>query len=418
MENVEIKESRAYIDVEAVLMAIDKLGVRNLIWPIRNIYSDLLTAMVVARILWPDSKFHLSHNWRLFSLSEALHINNATENDLYDAVDWFYEQRLEVVESGLINWHKESIDSAVFYISQCPFIMDRYLETQLGDQVEVKRSINYGVLVDGAGRPIHVYFFKGDKLNTKAILSAIDGLQKQYRLPSFLLVTDENILSQTQFKILKQKVEAGADISWVAALKMRDFKELVDSKILSLSSLSETRLLRVEHTDFDNEKLVFWKNPKLAERWQEDRRFLLKIATDELNKIQRKVTKGLLNNDKKIIRLADQVINKYKMTRYISHKMDGDQFQYSVDQAKVDGDKAFDGLSMIRVFSNDALSVETVKRHYMRQQLSRESFQAIRIMDIEGFSDSPKQRQRIKTYLFICLLANYVKWHMLEHGNH
>ena len=199
---------------------------------------------------------------------------------------------------------------------------------------------------------------------------------------------------------------------------MRDFKELVDSKILSLSSLSETRLLRVEHTDFDNEKLVFWKNPKLAERWQEDRRFLLKIATDELNKIQRKVTKGLLNNDKKIIRLADQVINKYKMTRYISHKMDGDQFQYSVDQAKVDGDKAFDGLSMIRVFSNDALSVETVKRHYMRQQLSRESFQAIRIMDIEGFSDSPKQRQRIKTYLFICLLANYVKWHMLEHGNH
>lgn len=417
MDDVEIKESHAHGHVKAVLTAMDEMGITNLIFPIRNYLSDLLIGMVVARVLWPDSKFYSLQNWELSSLNEVLHLQNVDEVDLYNAIDWFYEERLEIAETELINRHKESVDSAIFYISQCHFTMDRYLETQSGDQIEVKKCINYGVLIDGEGCPIYITYFKGDKLNTKALLSTIEDLQTQHHFSTFVLITNEDMLSQVQFNTLKNKLSVettDTDVGWVAALKLSHIKSLVDTKTISLSMLEENKPLRVEYRDFDKETLFAWKDHKLAERYQKDRNLLLRITTDELNKIQRKVAKGLLNDDKRIKRLADQIISKYKMTGYINHGMLGDQFQFSINQEKIDEDKAFDGLSMIRVFSNNALSFETAKRYYKRHQQIRESFQTIRITNLEDFNDLQKQKGRINGHLFISLLASYVKWHMLE----
>lgn len=418
MKEVEIKKSHAHGHVKAVMTALDEMGITNLIFPIRNYSSDLLIGMVVARILWPDNKFYSLQDWELSSLNELLHLQNVDEDDFYEAIDWFYEQRLEIAETEFINRHKESVDSAIFYISQCHFTMDRYFETQPGDKIEVKACINYGVLIDGDGCPIYITDFKGDKLNTKALLTTIEDLQTRYHFSSFVLVTDEDMLSRVQFNSLKKELlveNIDTDvISLIAALKPSHIKALVHTKIINSSIFGENKPLRVDHPDFDKEMLFAWRDHKFAERYQEDRNLLLKITTDELNKIQRKVAKGLLSDDKRIKRSADQIIRKYKMTRYISHGMLGNQFQFSINQEKVDEDKDFDGLFMIRVFSNNALSFETVKRYYKRHQAIRGSYQTIRIMNLENFNDPQKQRGRIKTHLFISLLASYVKWHMLE----
>lgn len=412
MENIEIKGSHAHGHVKAVLAAIDKLGIRDLISPITTCYySDLLIAMLVSRILWPESKFHSSQSWKFSSLDEVLHIKDANDDDFYEAMDWFYEQRLEIVETELIDRHKKPADPAILYLSQCDFIEDQYLETHEGGAIEIEESIFYVVLTDHLGCPYYITYFKGDQLNTRVLLSTVARLREQYRFPSFLLVMDENLISQKKFNILKEKLNANklaVDVSWIAALSYAEIKKLVDNQQINPSTLEENKPLMIQHADFDNEKLVAHRNQKLAIRYQKDRESLLKITSDKLNELKRKVEQGRLNDDVRISSSADRVIKKYKMTGCFNKEIYDNEFHFSIKQAKVDENKALDGLSLIRIFSNHTtLLPEYAVRHYVRHQRIKGKFQPVRILKLEKLRE-----ERIKTHLCICLLANYVRWHM------
>ena len=53
---------------------------------------DLVVAMVVARILEPQSKLATPLWWANTTLPETLEIGDATEDDRYDAMDWLLER--------------------------------------------------------------------------------------------------------------------------------------------------------------------------------------------------------------------------------------------------------------------------------------------------------------------------------------
>ena len=80
--------SPAHGHVEAVRQAMKRLDFDRLVSSRPSRERDLVAALVVARILEPQSKLATSRWWHTTTLPELFGVGDATEDDVYGAMDW------------------------------------------------------------------------------------------------------------------------------------------------------------------------------------------------------------------------------------------------------------------------------------------------------------------------------------------
>ena len=73
--------------VEAILAMIRKLGLDSVIASQRSRERDLVVAMIAQRLIAPSSKLGTPREWHTTTLAEELGVEDATKNDLYQAMD-------------------------------------------------------------------------------------------------------------------------------------------------------------------------------------------------------------------------------------------------------------------------------------------------------------------------------------------
>ena len=74
--------------VQAVLGTMRRLGLDSLLASKPGSQRDLVMAMIAERLLDPRSKLAATRLWHTTTLAEELHVAEATEDDLYQAMDW------------------------------------------------------------------------------------------------------------------------------------------------------------------------------------------------------------------------------------------------------------------------------------------------------------------------------------------
>ena len=84
----EISRSRPHGHVQAVALAMQRLGLASLLAskPCRE--RELVLAMVAARIVAPHTKLATTRWWHTTTLGEDFGVVDADEDDLYAAMDW------------------------------------------------------------------------------------------------------------------------------------------------------------------------------------------------------------------------------------------------------------------------------------------------------------------------------------------
>jgi hypothetical protein len=85
-------------------MAMRRLGFSGLIHSRPSRQRDLVVAMVAARILKPQSKLATTRWWSSTTLTEMLGVDQADEDELYEAMDWLLE-RQTTIEKKLAGRH-------------------------------------------------------------------------------------------------------------------------------------------------------------------------------------------------------------------------------------------------------------------------------------------------------------------------
>src|SRR3990170_6946899 len=157
-EAFAIEQSHPHGHVEAVLGTVMKLGLDRLISSRRCRERDLVVAMITERLIHPCSKLATTRLWHNTTLAEEIGVNDAKEDDLYEAMDWLLakqggiEKKLaarHLSEGALVLY---DVTSSYYEGQSCPlarFGNDR-------DGKKGRRIIVYGLLTDGAGRPVAV----------------------------------------------------------------------------------------------------------------------------------------------------------------------------------------------------------------------------------------------------------------------
>ena len=156
--------------VQAVLEMIGKLGLDRLISAQRCRERDLVVAMIVQRLIAACSKLATTREWHTTTLAEELGVAEATENDLYEAMDWLFA-RQERIEKKLAARHLREGD---WCCMTCPAVSTRgaLVRWHNSDTIRMGRTVcpssSTGVMTNGEGCPVAVSVYAGNTGDEKA----------------------------------------------------------------------------------------------------------------------------------------------------------------------------------------------------------------------------------------------------------
>jgi len=412
-ELFDIVRSVHHGHVEAVQIAMKQLGFESLVASRSSRERDLVMAMVTARILAPDSKLATVRSWHTTTVPEIFGVTDAGEDDLYAALDWLggrqehIEKKLaarHLPEGGLVLY---DLSSSYFEGKTCPL-------ATLGhnrDGKSGKLQVNYGLLTDPEGRPIAVTVFKGNTGDPKTLMPQVEKLQKAFAIEEFVLVGDRGMISQKQIDELSQR----DGISWITALRSVTIQKLVDAGYIQLGLFDNRNLFELAHPDFPNERLVACRNAELARLRAHKRESLLQATLRELEKVRGMVTRGKLKGKDVIGVRVGRVIDKYKVAKHIVLDIRDDGLDFKLDAEKVAHEASLDGLYVVRTsVAAESLSTDDVVRSYKLLGQVERAFRSLKTVDLEIRPIRHHLEERVKAHIFLCMLAYYVAWHMME----
>ncbi len=191
--------------VQAVLRAMRRLRFTELIASRASCQRDLVVAMVLARILEPDSKLATTRWWHITTLPSLCGVADADEDDLYEALDWLLECQ-DRIERKLAARHLDNDALALYDLSSsyfegvtCPLAAFGHNR----DGKKGKLQVNYGLLTNAQGIPVSVSVFEGNTGDPKTLLPQLTKIRDQFGLERFVLVGDRGMITQKQVDALR-----------------------------------------------------------------------------------------------------------------------------------------------------------------------------------------------------------------------
>ncbi len=412
-ESVEVLRSTPHGDAQAVAVAMRRLGLRELLSSRPSREVNLVLAMVQARILAPHTKLATTRWWHTSTLAEDLGVADATEDDLYAAMDWLLE-RQATIEKKLAARHFDDKSLVLYDLSSSYFEGTTCPLAKLGHNRDGKRNklqVNYGLLTDRRGCPVAISVFDGNVNDSKTLLPQVRKLKDDFGIKSFVLVGDRGMISQKAVETLRD-VE---DLSWITALKSGQIRSLLDGGHLQLGLFDERNLFELSSPDFPGERLVACRNPELAKLRAHKRQSLLEATRTELDKIQGMVARGRLRGAGEIGVRVGKVVNKYKVAKHFVLELGDDRFTFRLDDNHVMAEAALDGIYVIRTdLAKRQMSTADAVRNYKQLSTVERAFRSMKTVDLKIRPIHHRLADRVRSHIFLCMLAYYVEWHMRE----
>ena len=401
--------------VQAVLGTMRRLGLDSLLASKPCAQRDLVMAMIAERLLYPCSKLATTRLWHTTTLAEELSVAEATEDDLYQAMDWLLERQPRI-EKKLAARHLSEdclvlydVSSSYYEGHTCP--LARY-----GHDRDGKKGlpiIVYGVMTDGEGRPIAVEVYPGNTGDSTTVADQVEKLRDRFQLSRVVLVGDRGMLTQPQ--IDKMKMHPG--LGWITALTSVAIRGLLETGALQLSLLDETNLAEITSPDYPGERLVVCHNPWLEEERGRKRRELLQATEQALTKVGKQVVRRKKKplKEAEIALKVGKVRERYKMGKHFLYTIGEGKFQWSRREQTIEQEAKLDGIYLIRTSeSEERLSAADTVRSYKRLAQVERAFRTLKGMDLRIRPIHHRTEDHVRAHIFLCMLAFYVEWHMRQ----
>jgi len=409
----QIIRSRPHGAVQAVRVAMQKLGFEALIASRSGPERDAVCAMVAARILSPHTKLATTRWWHATTLPEEFGVAGMDENDLYAAMDWLLA-RQGTIQKKLAARHLSQGGLALYDLSSSYFEGRCCPLAKIGYSRDGKRNtlqVNYGLLTNRAGCPVAISVYEGNTGDAKTLPDQVKRLRDDFGLERLVLVGDRGMISHKAIEDLRSL----EGLAWITALKSAQIRSLVEGGALQLGLFDERNLIEFVHPEYPSERLVACRNAELGRLRAYKREALLVATEKELEKVRARIGKGSLAGRDKIGIGVGKVVNKYKVAKLFALTIEDDSFQFHRLTASIAAEAALDGIYIIRtsVPNQQMDSAEAVRSYKALAEVER-AFRSMKTIDLHVRPIHHRLETRVKAHIFLCMLAYYVEWHMRE----
>jgi hypothetical protein len=409
----EVVASPSHGHVQAVALAMQRVGLAGLLAakPCREL--DLVLAMLGARILAPHTKLATTRWWHTTTLAQEFGVADADEDDLYAAMDWLLA-RQDAIQKKLAARHLSQgglvlydLSSSYFEGTTCPL-------AKLGHNRDGKSGllqVNYGLLTDARGCPVAVSVYEGNVTDGKTLMPEVQRLRQDFGIEQFVLVGDRGMISSKAIAELRQT----DGIGWITALKSVSIRALLEQGQLQLGLFDERNLFELSSPEYPGERLVACRNPELAKLRAHKRTELLEATERSLDKIKARVAAGRLAGSDKIGVCVGKVIGRYKMAKHFELSIDEHSLSFVRRLDAIAAEAALDGIYIIRTsVPASEMDASSCVRNYKSLAQVERAFRSLKTVDLKVRPIHHRKADRVRAHIFLCMLAYYAEWHMRQ----
>jgi Transposase DDE domain len=413
----ELARALPHGHLAAVSVMASTLGLRDLLGPACK-ERDIAHALVLARVVHPRPKLATTKWWGDTTLMGDLGLEGIGTDEVYAAMDWLGD-RQGAIENALATRHLGAAANpsrlAYFDLSSSWVEGSKNELAARGYSRDKKRGmaqIEYGLLTDHDGRPVAVEVFSGNTADPTAFISVVETIRTRFGLDRLTMVGDRGMITSARITALR---EAG-DFGWLTCLRAPQIAALVrDDGPLQLSLFDQSDLAELSHPDYPDERLIACRNPLLADERARKRAELLAATEEALAPILTSVTQRRLAGADQIGLKVGKVLNKYKMAKHFEVAIGEDTLSVSRRVEAIAAEAALDGIYVLRTtIKSDALDGPGVVDAYKALSHVERDFRHLKIDDIDLRPIHHRLEARVRSHVFICMLASYLVWHLRE----
>jgi transposase len=396
-----------------------KIGLDRILGPDGNRCRDLALALVVGRVVDPVSKLAaargLSPQTASSSLGEVLDLGEVDEDELYVALDWLLV-RQPFIESELAKRHLQSGTLVLYDVSSsymegrcCPLAKRGYSRDGRSGTLQIV----YGLLCAPDGCPVAIEVFDGNTADPMTLATQVEKLKQRFKLDHVVLVGDRGMI--TQARINEDRRTAGLD--WITSLRAPAIKALLAEGHLQLSLFDQRDMASITVPDYPGERLVVCRNPDLAAERARKRQDLLAATERDLVRIRGRVMRKRepLRGKAEIALAVGAVVNSHKMAKHFDLQITDTTFDFVRKTAEINAEAATDGIYIVRTSLPEAkLNDADTVRSYKSLSLVERAFRCIKTVDLHVRPVYHWLEDRVRSHVFLCMLAYYVEWHLRQ----
>lgn len=416
----QIRRSLPHGHVACVLGLLRQLGLERLLAARRCRERDLVTALIVARILRPASKLAtargLARATRSSSLGAVLGLERVDEDGLYAALDWLLPRQPEI-ERRLAERHLADGALVLYDVSSSYYTGRRCPLARFGYNRDGKRrfpQIVYGLLCSREGCPVAIEVFEGNTADPQTLAVQLEKLRTRFGLRRVVVVGDRGVLTEAR---LREELAGHEGLDWITALRAPAIRQLAEQAALPRSLFDEQDLAEIAAPDYPGERLVVCRNPLLADERRRKREELLQATERALEKIAAATRRerAPLRGAAAIALRVGRVLDRHKMAKHFELDIRDDGFAYTRQAEAISAEAALDGLYVLRTsVPEEALSAPETVTAYKRLSRVEQAFRCLKTVDLQIRPIHHRLAGRVKAHAFLCLLAYYVEWHLRQ----
>tara|TARA_B100001971_G_C18223046_1_gene558478 strand:- start:117 stop:1799 length:1683 start_codon:yes stop_codon:yes gene_type:complete len=399
----------------AILSLMEQLGIMEELGRVDSISQTALKATIIDRVINPKP-FSTQALYRLFDQSATRRLLNdpvkGSLNKWYVSFEKIYEKQMEIQKSLFKRNHEEGgriilydITSSYFEGHQCPLAKYGYNR----DGKKGKMQIVFGVITDEKGQPIAVKVFNGNTKDETTVINQIKELRDEFGIEELVFVGDRGMITSHNLNTLKTE-DYSEWLRYITAIKRSDMMDMVENEThpIQIGLFDKDQLVEVCEK---NIRYVLCHNPLKKEEDALVRQRLIDKTEAKLLSIQKQVATGRLKNKDKIAKRLYTWINKWNVGRFFEVNYDEAEFSYTIKEEEIKRYSNLDGCYVITsTLDKGTSNADELLSRYKSLSLVEQVFRTMKTTDINVRPIRKWNEERVKGYIFVCMLAYLIIW--------
>jgi transposase len=404
--------SKEYGASYAILELARQLDLDRLLYSRHEPWVRDCLAMIVGRVVYAGSKLALSNQWKNTALWELCGTVGPidVEAHCYHPMDRLLE-RQPAIQRALAKKHLRN-GHAVLYDITSTYFEGAYADSDIvlfgynRDGKKGHEQIVLGLLCDARGCPVGVEVYAGNTQDAQTVVAKVGELRREYGLSEVTFVGDRGMITQTNAQTLDQ-VEG---LHTISALTHRQMVELLERKVIQFELFDEKKIVEVSDPQEPDQRYCLCRNPQTQARETATRKRLLELTRAGLDKLVGRKRRASVEQ---LSAQVGKILDRYKMGKFVQWKVRAGRLQYEWKEAAITQEQLFDGCYIIHTrVSAQKLTTAEVVSSYKSLTLVEQAFRTLKTVALEIRPVYHKTDDRIRSHVFLCVLAYYVQWHM------
>ena len=418
-QSVEIINSCEFGATAAIRMLIEELGLSKAMYSRKEQWVEDVIAMIAGKLTYQSSKLGLCNLHEVSSVWKQAGVMTRpdVEKHCYEPMDRLLG-RQRSIQKRLFEQSAET--SVILYDITSTYFEGQYEDSELvrfgynRDGKKGKKQVVVGLVCNREGCPLAVEIFPGNTKDETTVSQKIEELQKVYGIQKVLFVGDKGMLTSTSL----DDYDKSDSIDTITSLTHYQIQELLSKEVLELELFDQQKIHEVRDPDNPQIRYCVCYNPVREQENQLTRERLIELTEARLNEIAdyKRSTKVEVLGSR-----VGKALQKYKMGRFVkweiapgeSKSSAEHQLNWSWDQEKLAATAKIDRYFVIRTTQED-MSKEDVVNTYKSLSHVEQAFRNLKHASIEIRPIWHRKDERIRSHIFLCMLAYHVQWHMMQ----